>query len=157
MNEINYSIIVSIFQAVAASASAYTAWLVYQFMKEQSANQRLLAQRQVLVSLWQYIAALNDINPAQPITPDVVKAANTLNLIAVSCESGIVDKLLIKRVFEDTYLELYDKIEQCGALPGMNNKDGKAVLRENLAAQKFYGELHREKTEHNAPKAIGEK
>lgn len=106
-------------------------------------GQRLLSQRQLILPLWTHMSSLNEINPNQPITPDIVKAVNTLELVALCCEGDMVDTRVIKRTFATEYLKLYNQIEGCSDVPGLN-KTGKNLLSENPAAMKFYDELSSE-------------
>ena len=108
-------------------------------------EQTRLSQRQLLLPLWQYMSSLSLIDPRAPITPDVLKVVNTLELVAISCEGGMVDKDVIKRTFSDLYLQLYDQVEAVDSVPG-RNASGKDLLRENRAAMAFYEELKKEHT-----------
>ena len=103
-------------------------------------NQTRLSQRQLLLPLWDYISNLHDINPREPIGPDILKVVNTLELVALTCEGGMVDAQVIKRTFRDVYLKLYDQVASVSQVPGLN-KSGMDLLRENPAAMAFYEEL----------------
>jgi hypothetical protein len=118
--------------------------------KEQAAlslkiheSQTLLSQRQLLIPLWNHMSVLNHIDPDQPIEPDVLKLVNTLELVAVSCEGGMVDTHVIKRIFRDLYMEFYEEIAAIKMLPG-RRVSGVTLLNENRAAMKFYKELQDE-------------
>jgi hypothetical protein len=79
-----------------------------------------------------YFTHINGISHRKPITPDVVKAVNALELIALAYESGIIDRALIMRVFRASFLQLALEIEKCGELPGYDPpKTGEDLLREN--------------------------
>jgi hypothetical protein len=103
-------------------------------------NQILLSQRQLLIPLWEYISKVDRIDPSLPVTPDVLKVVNTLELVALCTEGGMVDTQVIKRTFGQVFLELYDQVHACPPLPGLN-KSGPDLLRENRAAMSFYKEL----------------
>src|SRR5207248_889876 len=62
-------------------------------------QQQLLTQRQLLLPLWGYLGTIKDVNPAKPVWPDVLVAANTLELIALCVEGGMVDPAVIRRTF----------------------------------------------------------
>lgn len=118
--------------------------------KEQAAlslriheNQTLLSQRQLLIPLWSYMSNLSHINPDKPVEPDVLKLVNTLELVAISCEGGMVDTKVIKRTFRDLYMHFYGEIQAIKMLPG-RGISGVALLNENRAAMKFYKELQDE-------------
>lgn len=122
---------------IGTAAAVFVSWLVYR-------GQRLLSQRQLLIPLWDYMSSLNEINPQRPITPDVLKVVNTLELVALSCEGGMVDPAVIKRTFRNIYMNLYEQVERCGPLPGLEPKAGRDLLKENPAAMAFYQQLLKE-------------
>ncbi len=155
--------------AVSASAAVIVSVIVYKgqsklskdldreqsatsqkISQEQSAlslkiheNQVLLSQRQLLIPLWNHMSVLNHVDPNQPIEPDVLKLVNTLELVAVSCEGGMVDPHVIKRIFRDLFMEFYEEVQAIKMLPG-RKISGLALLNENRAAMKFYRELQEE-------------
>ena len=106
-------------------------------------SDKLLSQRQLLLPLWQYMSSLSNVNPRNPVTPDILKNVNTLELVALSCEGGMVDPAVIKRTFGPLYLALYDQVSVVPEVPGLG-KSGLDLLRENPAAMAFYEELRRE-------------
>lgn len=111
-------------------------------------SQQLLAQRQLIVPLWSYIADLNEIDPSHPVTPDVVKAINTLELVALCCEGGMIDEKIIKRTFSGNYMSMYRAIESCNILPGLS-KSGKQLLLESRSTSLFYEKLKNEHLNNN--------
>lgn len=116
--------------AIRVSSNVHKASHVYQ-------------QRQQILPIWQYLSSLSEIDPRSPITSDVVRAVNTLELVALSCESEIVDPRVIKRTFREAYRRFYKAIEAIESLPGLD-KSGKQLLAENRAACSFYDELEAE-------------
>ena len=102
-----------------------------------------MSQRQLLLPLWSYITNLNDIDPTKPIEADVLKTVNTLELVALCCEGGMIDAAVIKRTFKDVYLRLYDQIQALPILPGLK-RSGPELLNQNPAAKAFYKELEEE-------------
>jgi hypothetical protein len=114
------------------------------FQAKLNETDRLYSQRAQLLPLWQYISQLNHIDPKKPVTPDIMRAVNALELVALCCEATIIDPAIVRRTFRQTYIELYEEIEQVGEVPGMNKKSGTTILRENPAAQKWYHEFKRE-------------
>lgn len=118
---------------VGTAAAVFVSWMVYR-------GQRLLTQRQLLIPLWEYMSSLSEVNPQQPITPDVLKVVNTLELVALSCEGGMVDPAIIRRTFRNIFMKLYEQVDRCGELPGLG-KTGRDLLKENPAAMTFYQQL----------------
>jgi hypothetical protein len=106
-------------------------------------NQTLLSQRQLLIPLWSYMSNLHHINPREPVEPDVLKLVNTLELVAISCEGGMVDTKVIKRTFRELYMQFYEEILAIHLLPG-RKISGVTLLNENRAAMKFYKEIQNE-------------
>lgn len=107
-----------------------------------------LSQRQLLLPLWQYLSTLSQIDSEDPVWTDVLKAMNTLELVALCEESGAVDAQVIRRTFREQYMRLYESI---AAIKEAKPKDGKLghpggqqLLRENRAAMNFYNELSKE-------------
>ncbi|WP_146012311.1 hypothetical protein [Janthinobacterium sp. AD80] len=118
---------------IAASVGIIVAFKVHK-------NQKLLSQRQLLLPLWDHMSTLNSIDPANPITPDAIKIVNTLELVALCCEGGMIDEKVILRTFRDGYMKHYDEIYKCGVFPS-STLDGEALLKQNKAAMKFYKKL----------------
>ena len=106
-------------------------------------SQTRLSQRQLLLPLWQYISTLSNIDPESPITKDILRVVNTLELVALSCEGEMVDAQVIRRTFRDLYLKLYDQIQAVRQIPGLKIS-GMELLRQNPAAMAFYDQLRRE-------------
>ena len=65
----------AVLSGVATTIAIIVAYKVHQ-------NQKLLSQRQLLLPLWDYMATLSKIDSNTPVTPDVIKVVNTLDLCA---------------------------------------------------------------------------
>jgi uncharacterized protein DUF4760 len=102
--------------------------------------QKLLAQRQLIIPLWEYISTLDDLEPADPAPKKVQRTVNTLELVALCCEGGMVDENVIKRTFREPFIHLYDVIDALPEMPSLR-KSGKQMLRENPSAMAFYSKL----------------
>lgn len=159
----------AILSAIAAFTGVFVAWTVWQGQKTLTTRiasdqqnlaqtignnqvettkkiaekERLLTQRQLLLPLWQYMSNLDHVKPHAPITPDVLKIVNTLELVALCCEGELIDPKIVKRTFSERYIELYQEVLQCNNVPKLN-KSGQALLNENRAAVRFYDELRNE-------------
>jgi hypothetical protein len=138
---------------IAAGISGYTSWQSAAAAKraenratEIHNSEKLLSQRQMIVPLWTYITSIEEIDPEKIIEPNVIKTINALELIALCCEGQMIDKEVIKATFTEIYIRQYEAIQSLPHMPGIK-KDGKAVLRENRAAYRFYQELKKEDTE----------
>lgn len=119
--------------------SAFAVWVGYQVAQMQ----KTLAQRQLIIPLWDHMAGLNDIDPANPDAAHVLRAVNTLELVALCCEGGMVDERVIKRTFREPFIQLYNAIEGCPELEDLG-RSGAELIHENPAAMAFYETLRRE-------------
>lgn len=140
MNATDIAIIVTgigtALSAIAMGITIYTSLKIHK-------SQQLLSQRQLLLPLWQYISDLDSVDPKNPITNDVIKLVNTLELVALCCEAGIIDDKIIRRTFRDEFMNHFLSIKQCTNIPGMGIS-GEQLLRQNRATLKFFNELDRE-------------
>jgi hypothetical protein len=127
-----------------------------EFQSRMSQQQRLFQQRSHLIPMWQYISSLSEIDPDKSlVTPDIIAAVNTLEFIAICCESEVVDKVVVMRTFREKYIDLYRRIERCGALPGFNpKKTGMDLLNENRAAKGLYQALEAERIAAGTPQGL---
>jgi hypothetical protein len=130
--------------------SAWAAWSSASAAKraESRANEiynseKLLAQRQFIVPLWQQTSTLANIDSNNPKTEDVIRAANVLELVAVCTEGEMVDRQVMKRVFAENFLRLYRQISKCKNIPGLG-KDGDDVLNEIPAVKLLFKNLEEE-------------
>lgn len=137
------STIMDVINSLSAIVSATALLLAVLISYRVHQNQKLLAQRQLLLPLWEYISQLPRINPANPITSDIVKVANTLELVALCCEGGLIDENVILRTFRDEYFNLFQAIGQCNVVPGLN-ESGVVLLSKNRAASAFFEKLRLE-------------
>lgn len=122
--------------------------------RQVAETQKQLSQRQLLLPLWDYMTKLNNIDPTSPVVPDVVNVVNTLELVALCVEGGMVDPQVIRRTFRDGYIERFRQVKACQELKGMNGKTGTSLLEENRAALDFYEQLMEERRKQDKPKAL---
>ncbi len=133
----------AIFSAIAAVAAVAVAIITF-------VGQRRLMQRGNIVPIWTHLAGLRDINPAAPIGPDVISAVNTLELVALCCEYGVLDRRIVMRTFRDGYIRHFESIRECTKVPG-KNRSGVKLLEENRAASTLYLQLKQESLERDKP------
>jgi hypothetical protein len=127
----------AVLSSIAVISGIFVTFKVHQ-------NQKLLSQRQLLLPLWDHMSNLNKINPNLPVTPDIIKAVNTLELVALCCEGGMIDEKVIKRTFRDQFMMHYEDIGKCTSLLPGTTYDGKDLLKQNRAATVFYTKLNEE-------------
>lgn len=106
-------------------------------------RQALLSQRQFLPQLYQEVKSLREINPENPIGPDVIKIINTLEFIAICVEGGIVDRDIVRRLFRKNFVRLYGQIDAAGQIPGLGRR-GRELTQDMPAASKLYDEFRQE-------------
>jgi hypothetical protein len=123
----------ALLSGVAAIAAIFVAYKVHK-------SQKQLSQRQLIVPLWDHISSLRKFDPNNPVTEDAVKIVNTLELVAICCEGGMIDEKVILRTFNDQFLGHYESIKKCTLIPG-RNIDGEQLLLENLATVEYYIKL----------------
>jgi hypothetical protein len=102
-----------------------------------SEREEKLNQRAQLIPIWSYLIGVRQINPQNPVPKQVVDTANTLELVATCCEAEIIDPDVVKRTFRNTYITLYEQIEQVQNIEGWD-MSGKKLLSEKPAAQDWY-------------------
>ncbi|MDX5991743.1 hypothetical protein [Ectopseudomonas alcaliphila] len=131
---------------LATATAVYVAYKVHQ-------SQKLLAQRQLLIPLWDHMATLTKINHLDPVTPDIIKVVNTLELVALCCEGGMIDEGVIKRTFRDQFTDHYESVMKCQIVPGFDH-GGDTLLKQNRAATQFYRSLEAERLSQDSIKKL---
>lgn len=137
-------LLTSFFSALGAVLSGIATIVAVVLAYKVHKSQKLLAQRQLLLPLWDYMSTLRKIDARRPIAEDVIKAVNTLELVALCCEGGMIDDKVVKRTFREQFIEHYEDIEKCSTIPGAGG-DGRWLLRQNRSAEQFYRILDKER------------
>lgn len=127
----------SFLAGTATLTGLFVAWRVHS-------SQKKLSQRQLIIPLWEHLTNLKNIDSEEPIIPDVINTVNTLELVALCYEGGMVDKAVIKRTFAQEFIRHYDSIDGCKKMNGLD-KTGKMILQENVSAMNLYSILMKEK------------
>ena len=109
-------------------------------------QQQKLNQRQLFLPVYEQFKEISDIDPDAPVWPDVIRAANFLELLGVCWEGNLIDREVLLRVYRERVIDLYEQIEKCLAAP-KKNKTGKEVLEQNRAAVSLYQHLKQEDLE----------
>jgi hypothetical protein len=147
---------------VAAAISLFTMWrmehlqqrltretadLQTRLTRETEALQERLrkdeasdSKRRFVIDLWDRISGTSDIDPQNPVGPDVRRALNAMELIAMCWEGNIVDHEMVERIFGKMYRNLYNQIRQCQSVPGSNGS-GQYLLDENPTIIRVHREL----------------
>lgn len=135
----------AVLSGVATGVAVFVAYKVHQ-------NQKLLAQRQLLLPLWEHMASLRKIDPKKPVIPDVIKVVNTLELVALCCEGGMIDEQIIRRTFKDQFIMHFKSVEKCPEMEGLG--DGESLLKQNRAAEQLYDALDRERKSYDSVRSV---
>ena len=133
--------------AIVAAAALVMSILLAQRQASQTVaihrQQQLLAQRQLILPLWDHLCRVQDIDPEHPVWPKVRDTVNTLELIAILHEGAIIDQAIIRRTFSHQFLHLARRIDQCRN-PPKGLKSGPEMLAENRAAHSLFLQLSEE-------------
>jgi hypothetical protein len=93
------------------------------------------------VDLWPYLIDINRIDPETSAPEEIRKAVNTLELVALCWEANIIDKQIIQRTFESTYINIYEQVESVTRKLPKLERTGRELLNENPAAIGLYRNL----------------
>lgn len=123
----------TILSGIAALVAVVVAYIVF-------IGERRMGQRQLIIPLWDYLIGINEIDVKDPILTDVIKTANTLELIGICYLRKIVDKKIIDNTFKDQFRHHYEQVEKCPEIDfgAGQKKDGIKILDENPSAKKLY-------------------
>ena len=126
--------VLTLLSSIAAVCfTASVTWMIYK-------GQKKLSQRQLIIPLWEYLSNIQCIDSDHPVEKHVVNLVNTLELVAICCEGGMVDENVILRTFKDGFLMHAQSVMDIKTkMP--SGKNGEAFLRENRSAYQFYLKL----------------
>jgi hypothetical protein len=143
-----WPVVSDLITAASSLAAVVVAVVVYRgqnkLSRELAARDERLAQRQLIVPLWEYLSSVPDIAPndkGQYVEPNLIRAVNTLELVALCCEGKMIDEQVIIRTFSDVYVRIYDAIKMVPKIQSRRGISGADLLRENRAAMAFYDRL----------------
>ena len=110
-----------------------------QGLEQRTLQERLNRQesdfekKRFITVLWDKMATVSNISRDEPIEADVRYAVNTLELVSLCWQAGIVDKRMVILSFGRLFDSLYIQIEQISErLPGCG-KTGHELLTQNPA------------------------
>lgn len=143
--------------AILAGLALFQASRIFSQQQKQNKNiheqQKLLAQRQLFLPLFELFKDINSINPTKPVWADVRNAVNFIDLLGVCWEGHLVDRDILFRVFREIVIETYENVQKCTNPPSNVPKDGPAMLRESRAATALYTHLMEEHFNRDQPKS----
>lgn len=124
--------------STATLLSAFAVWNSMQIHKRQ----QLLQQRQLILPLWEYMVGVNAIDPEKPVAEDVRRVINSLELVAVCWEAGIVDSEVLHRTFAQTFVDSCNQIERTGRVQiGTQVLTGAEILARTHAVANLHNQL----------------
>lgn len=121
----------ALISAIAAAASAITSIIVA--FKSTSLTKKMF-KRQNVIDLHLSWRDTNDIDPNNPIGPDVKKAANSLDLTASLWNHDIVEKEIIFQSYWIAFRNLYDVLYNSRTLVPGYNKECKDFISKEVAS-----------------------
>jgi len=95
-------------------------------------------------TLWDRMIGVSDIDPADPVGPDIRKAVNLLEAVAMSWEADIVDRQMVLVSFGHLYNDLYDKVKRTNVVPEAadgSGPSGSALLNSNPFIEKINNQI----------------
>lgn len=132
--------------AVATGLSALIAAVALLRTVQIANKQILLEQRQQIIPLWGFTRDFKRIDPSKPVWPDVVEAANRLELIAIAWEGEVIDRQILRRMYERLFIDIYNDISKCSN-PPTGYKSGTDMLLDCPSAMRLYNEFMKDLTE----------
>lgn len=152
-------VIVTIIAAVVSSVSVVVSIISVRLVNKQAIEQKALQERlndqesnfekkRFIISLWDKMTAISSINPGKPVEVDVRNAVNTLELVSICWQAGIVDKRMVVLSFGNLFNSLYVQIEQIHQrLPGCG-RTGHELLSHNPAISAVRNQIREEIERH---------
>jgi len=136
------ALIIAGFSAFLSHRSTKLAEIANNTTKQVAQNSSELTKemfrRQNVIDLHLAWRGVNEINPNEIITPDVILAVNALDLTASIWNHDIVKKDIILQSYWRSYSELYETIYNCNELmPGLK-KTCRELIRESPAISTAY-------------------
>ncbi|KKO91724.1 hypothetical protein AAW12_08665 [Sphingobacterium sp. Ag1] len=105
-----------------------------------------IAKRQGVIDLHNAWAVVNDINTANYIVPDVIKAINALSLTASLWIHDVIERDLLYQSYWQAYKDLYDKlIGMNDVLRGLNYTPKSKITAD---IKKAYLEMNQKELSH---------
>jgi len=106
-----------------------------------SRDEATVESRRFFSILWEKYILLSKINPQSPIEPDVRRAINTFELIALCWQANVVDKEMVVLSFGADYNLICGQIEQSVEVPG-TGKSGAELLNEHPSIMRVRTEIN---------------
>lgn len=84
------------------------------------AQGRDIENKRLFLPVWDKLVQVNAINPQNPVAVDVRIAINTLELVALLWEAGIVDRDMVVLAFGNVYKQRHNELNQIhDPVPGL--------------------------------------
>jgi hypothetical protein len=107
------------------------------FQTQMEQEKTRIDKRRFITVLWDRMFQLNEVNPKEPIEPDIRQAYNTLEAVAMSWEADLVDENLVVASFGKLYERLFEQIKAVPKIPG-RNISGASLLNDNRRIESVY-------------------
>jgi len=102
-----------IFASISAGAAVLSMSLsvIALFLAGRAtATTKNIARRQGVIELYKSWEGVNDIDIKNPITPDIVKAANAISLTASVWNHDVIEKQILFESYWPAYKDIYDSL-----------------------------------------------
>lgn len=118
------SAIIALFSALAAIISAISSLKAVAIAKmalsitestfeRASEMNKKMFKRQGVIELHMAWQGISNIDPFQPITPDVVRAINALSLTATLWNHDVIEREILYQSYWPSFRKLYESLENC--------------------------------------------
>lgn len=105
---------------IIAGLSMIISLIAAYFAGRANSINKNIFKRQGVIDLHMAWQGINDIDPANLIGPDVVKAVNALSLTASLWNHDVIEKSILYQTYWGSYKDLYDKLYNLDVLvPGL--------------------------------------
>ncbi len=88
-------------------------------------------KRQGVIDLHMAWNGVNEIDPSNLNTPDIVNAINAMTLTASLWNHDVIEKPILYQSYWDAYKDLYDTISSCASpVPGIHKRCDRLITKE---------------------------
>lgn len=120
--------IIAAIAAGSALISALTSIIVLFLTKNAINLNKSIFKRQGVIDLHVAWQGVNSVDPAKPITPEIVKAINALTLTASLWNHDVVEKVILYQTYWTSFQELYETFQSSDVIVPGKKKQFRQLL-----------------------------
>lgn len=124
--------IIASISAGAAILSLIASGAALYLSGRATATTKNIAKRQGVIDLYKAWEGVNDIDVNQPITPDIVRAANAISLTASLWNHDVIEKQILFESYWPAYREIYETLYGMNALIPGKKVSGKKLITSEI-------------------------